>query len=83
MPNMGHNIFKIIIPVNLLNYFIKVINFKKIFLLLSIFKSKSNEECKKQVLNEKNFETLEKKKRSIYYSQRNYIWRSKKRAYTF
>ena len=66
--NEDINIFKIIIPVDLLNYFIKVINFKKIFLLLSIFKSKSNEESKKQILNEKNFETLEKKKRSIYYS---------------
>ena len=61
MPDMDRNIFKIIIPVDLLNYFIKFINFKKILLLLSIFKSKNNEEYKKQILNEKNFETLEKK----------------------
>ena len=61
MSDMGHNIFKIIIPIDLLNYFIKIINFKKIFLLFSSFKNKSNEKRKKQILNEQNFERLEKK----------------------
>mgnify|MGYP001281831877 CR=1 FL=1 len=61
MPDTGHDIFKIIIPVDLLNYFIKIINFKKIFLLFSSFKNKSNEKRKKQISNEQNFERLEKK----------------------
>ena len=61
MPDTGHNIFKIIIPIDFFNYFIKIINFKKIFLLFSSFKNKRNEKRKKQILNKQNFERLEKK----------------------
>ncbi len=53
MPNTCHNIFKIIIPVDFLNYFIKIINFEKIFLLFSSFSNKKNEK--------QNFQELEKK----------------------
>tara|TARA_Y100000294_G_scaffold177951_1_gene205852 strand:+ start:175 stop:2061 length:1887 start_codon:yes stop_codon:yes gene_type:complete len=61
MSDTSRNIFKIIIPVNFLNYFIKIINPKKIFLLFSGFANKKNEKHEKQMLNKQNYRELEKK----------------------
>ena len=62
MSDTSRNIFKIIIPVNFLNYFIKIINPKKIFLLFSSLANKKNEKHEKQMLNKQNYRELEKKK---------------------
>jgi len=62
MPDVDvNNIFKITIPLNFLNYFIKIINIKKISSLLLSFINKINKEQKKQILNLQNIREIEKK----------------------
>ena len=53
--DVAHNITKIIIPIDIFKYFIKII---KNFLLLLIYKNKVR---KDQILNSQNFEDLKKK----------------------
>ena len=43
LTDIGHNVYKIIIPLNLLNYFFKIVNFKKILLFLTSIKNKRSE----------------------------------------
>ena len=58
--NTGQNIYKIIIPLNILNYLKKII--KKIFLILfTIFANKNIKEQKNGILNEQNLDELSKK----------------------
>ena len=61
MSDIGHNIYKIIIPVDFLNYFIKIINLKKIFLSFLSFTNKRKGKHNKHILNKQNFKKLEEK----------------------
>jgi len=59
MSDIGHNIFKIIIPVDLLNYFTKIV--EKTFLLLLNLLKRGKKEQENQSFNRHNLEEIEKK----------------------
>ena len=64
--NINQNIFKIIVPIDIGNYFIKII--ENTFLSLLNFINKEKKEQENQVSNRHNLKEIEKKKCSIYCS---------------
>jgi len=58
MSDTGHNIYKIIIPFDLINYFIRIIKIKNIF---SFFKKVKTTEKNEQDINKKIFQKFENK----------------------
>ena len=79
MSDTDQNIFKVIIPFDLLNYFIKIINPKKVFHLFLSFINIRNKKCTEKFLDGQNLRKLETKRvafiahKGITYGSENHI----------
>ena len=77
MSDVDKNIFKIIIPLDLLSYLVRIIKLKKIFSFFSAIKNSNKNNNK--VFNEQNFEKLENKSialvthKGILYGTKDYV----------